>query len=118
MVSAAAYGDGERAEMSSSGGGHYLRGLTASYSPTSHTPEPFTETRKAAEFVAIKPARLLDLVRAGKVRAYPVGLGSKRHHWVFRLSELAEDIANLRKLCFTGNMDAAALVSRRRGSNG
>lgn len=80
-------------------------------------PEPFANTRKAAEFAAIKPPRLLDLVRAGKVRAYPVGLGVKRHQWVFRLSELAEDIASLRNPD-GASMATAALVSRRRQSNG
>jgi hypothetical protein len=80
-------------------------------------PEPFAETRRAAAFAAIKPARLLEMVRAGKVRAYPVGLGSERHQWVFRLSELAEDITSLRNAC-QGNISRAALVSQRRQSNG
>ncbi len=117
MVSAAAEGDGERIAMSSSSSDQDLRALIARFSPTTHTPEPFTETKKAAEFAAIKPARLLDLARAGKIRAYPVGLGSKRHQWVFRLSELAEDITGLRN-AVEANIAAAALVGRRRESNG
>ena len=52
------------------------------------TLEPFVDAVRAAEFLAIKPRRLLDLAREGKVPAYPIGDG-RRRTWRFRISELA-----------------------------
>jgi len=56
-------------------------------------PEPFVSADEAAEFLAIKRRYLLVLARKGIAGAYPLGTGSKRRIWIFRLSELAASIA-------------------------
>ena len=56
------------------------------------TPEPFVSAEKAAEFLSIKRRHLLALARKGIRGAY--ALGHQRRTWVFRLSELAEAVAN------------------------
>ena len=56
-------------------------------------PEPFVSPDEAAQFVAVKRRQLLALARGGIAGAYPVGTGSKRKMWRFRLSELAAAIA-------------------------
>lgn len=50
--------------------------------------EPFVDAKKAAEFVNLRPRRLLQLARDGSIPAYPIGNGQRRV-WRFRLSELA-----------------------------
>ena len=52
--------------------------------------EPFVDAIRAAEFLAVTPRYLLDLTRAGRVPAHPLGLGTKRHVWRYRLSELEQ----------------------------
>jgi len=56
-------------------------------------PEPFVSADEAAQFLAVKRRYLLVLARKGIAGAYPLGTGSKRKIWVFRLSELAASIA-------------------------
>jgi Helix-turn-helix domain len=51
-------------------------------------PEPFVDAARAAEFLSLKPRRLLELARSGELPAYPLGNGLRRV-WRFRLSELA-----------------------------
>jgi hypothetical protein len=51
-------------------------------------PEPFVDAIKAAEFLSLRPRRILELARAQQIPAHPVGAG-KRKQWRFRLSELA-----------------------------
>ena len=53
--------------------------------------EPFVDAARAAEFLAVKPRWLLELARAGKIPAHPLGDG-KRRVWRFRLSELAHSM--------------------------
>lgn len=63
--------------------------------PTAATePERFVSADDAAQFLAIKRRHLLVLARNGIRGAYPAGTGSKRNHWVFRLSELADAITD------------------------
>jgi hypothetical protein len=50
--------------------------------------EPFVDAKKAAEFLNLRPRRLLELARDGSIPAYPIGNGQRRV-WRFRLSELA-----------------------------
>jgi hypothetical protein len=52
-------------------------------------PEPFVSAEEAARFLSVKRRQLLALARSGLVGAYPLGTGSVRKVWVFRLSELA-----------------------------
>jgi hypothetical protein len=52
-------------------------------------PEPFVSADAAAQFLSITRRYLLALARRGIAGAYPVGTGSMRRIWVFRLSELA-----------------------------
>jgi|SRR5579871_166927 len=55
-------------------------------SPTA--PEPFVDANRAAEFLCLRPRRVLELARKGAVPAHPLGAG-QRKVWRFRLSELA-----------------------------
>lgn len=55
--------------------------------------EPFVDATKAAEFVNLRPRRLLQLARAGCIPAYPIGNGERRV-WRFRLSEIASALAS------------------------
>ena len=50
--------------------------------------EPFVDAHAAAEFLNLRPRRVLELARRGVLPAYPVGNGQRRV-WRFRLSELA-----------------------------
>jgi hypothetical protein len=72
------------------------------------TPEPFVSADEAARFLSVTRRYVLELARSGIAGAYPIGTGSKRKVWVFRLSELAEAIVKketsapihkIRKLC-------------------
>jgi hypothetical protein len=54
-------------------------------------PEPFVDPVRAAEFLSIRPRRLLDLARKNVLPAYPIGRGQRRV-WRFRLSELATSV--------------------------
>jgi len=56
--------------------------------------EPFVSADEAAHFVGIRRRELLALARRGIAGAYPLGTGSERHIWVFRLSELAAAITS------------------------
>lgn len=49
--------------------------------------EPFVDAAKAAEFLHLRPRRVLELARRGLIPAYPIGTGLRRV-WRFRLSEL------------------------------
>jgi hypothetical protein len=51
-------------------------------------PERFVDSVVAAKFLSIQPRMLLQLARAGKIPAYPLG-DSQRRVWRFRLSDLA-----------------------------
>ena len=54
--------------------------------------EPFVSPQEAAQFLAVTPRYLLELARRGLAGAYPMGTGSQRKIWRFRLSELATAI--------------------------
>jgi hypothetical protein len=55
-------------------------------------PEPFVSAHEAAHFLSIKRRHLLALARKGIAGAYPIGSGTTRKLWVFRMSELAEAV--------------------------
>lgn len=57
------------------------------------TTEPFVSAEEAAAFLSVKRRYLLALARRGIAGAYPLGTGTKRKVWVFRLSELAAAIS-------------------------
>src|SRR5262249_15849811 len=50
--------------------------------------EPFVDATTAANFLNLRPRRILELARQGSIPAYPVGNGQRRV-WRFRLSEVA-----------------------------
>lgn len=50
--------------------------------------EPFVDANAAAQFLNLRPRRILQLARQGSIPAYPLGNGHRRT-WRFRLSELA-----------------------------
>jgi hypothetical protein len=53
--------------------------------------EPFVDATRAAEFLGIRPRRLLELARGGQIPGYPIGTGVRRT-WRFRLSEISKAI--------------------------
>jgi hypothetical protein len=55
-------------------------------------PEPFVDATRAAEFLGIKPRRVLEMARARQIPAYPLGTGARRT-WRFRLTEICKAIA-------------------------
>ena len=58
----------------------------------SETPERFVDADEAAKFLSLTRRRVLDLARARKLPAHPIGDGTRRI-WRFRLSEIAAAIA-------------------------
>ena len=50
--------------------------------------ERFVDGDEAATFLSLTRRRILELARAGRLPAYPIGDGMRRV-WRFRLSELA-----------------------------
>jgi hypothetical protein len=56
--------------------------------------EPFVSADEAARFLSVTRRHLLTLARKGLAGAYPLGTGTQRKTWVFRLSELAHSITN------------------------
>jgi Helix-turn-helix domain len=56
-------------------------------------PEAFIDADEAAIFLSLPRRRVLDLARAGKLPAHPIGDGARRV-WRFRLSELAAAITS------------------------
>jgi hypothetical protein len=54
-------------------------------------PEKYVDAAVAAEFLSVKPRRVLDMVRAGLVPGHPLGNGTRRV-WRFRLSELESSL--------------------------
>ena len=83
-----------------------MSSLSDTFASVPPTPEPFVSAQEAAQFLSVKRRYLLELARRGIAGAYPLGTGSKRKVWVFRLSELAAAIArdensilNSRKPC-------------------
>ncbi len=58
------------------------------------TSEPFVSADEAARFLSVKRRYVLALARSGLAGAYALGTGTQRRTWVFRLSELANAIAN------------------------
>jgi hypothetical protein len=53
--------------------------------------EPFVDATRAAEFLGIKPRRLLEMARAGQIPGYPLGTGARRT-WRFRITEISKAI--------------------------
>jgi hypothetical protein len=58
-------------------------------------PEPFVDAARAAEFLGLKPRRVLEMARAGQIPAYPLGTGARRT-WRFRLTEICKAIVSRR----------------------
>jgi len=54
--------------------------------------EQFVDADKAADFLKLRPRRVLELARNGSIPAYPIGSGQRRV-WRFRLSEIASALA-------------------------
>ena len=56
--------------------------------------EKYVDAAAASEFLGVTTRFLLDLTRAGRIPGHPLGLGSKRRVWRFRLSELEASLAH------------------------
>ena len=54
-------------------------------------PEPFVDATRAAEFLGIRPRRVLEMARAGEIPAHPLGTGARRT-WRFRLTEICKTV--------------------------
>jgi len=68
--------------------------------------EKYVDAVVASEFLGVTTRFLLDLTRAGRIPGHPLGLGSKRRVWRFRLSELESS------LCHGGTSPAFPTDSR------
>ena len=64
------------------------------------TLEGFVDADEAGKFLSLNRRRILDLARAGKLPAHPIGEGARRL-WRFRLSELAAAISSTGKPWFS-----------------
>jgi excisionase family DNA binding protein len=51
------------------------------------SPELFVDANRVAEWLGIKPRRVLEMARRGQIPAHPLGAG-RRKIWRFRLSEV------------------------------
>ncbi len=69
------------------------------------TLEAFVDADEAAKFLSLTRRRVLDLARAGKLPAHPIGDGVRRI-WRFRLSELAAAIVSTQKSGFASRAEA------------
>jgi len=54
--------------------------------------EKYVDAVVASEFLGVTTRFLLDLTRAGRIPGHPLGLGSKRKIWRFKLSELESSL--------------------------
>src|SRR5882724_11039638 len=54
--------------------------------------ESFVSAEAAADFLAIRRRQLSALTRTGRIPGYPLGTGTKRRVWRYRLSELQEAV--------------------------
>jgi hypothetical protein len=70
------------------------------------TLECFVDADEAGKFLSLNRRRILELARAGKLPAHPIGDGARRV-WRFRLSEIAAALAQTGK---------SGLASRERAS--
>lgn len=78
--------------------------------------EHFVDAQAVAAFLSISRAEVLKLTRQGKIRGYAYK-GYLRHVYRYRLSEVSKDFAAFAYQP-RGTIAAAALVRRRRKSNG
>ena len=62
--------------------------------------EPFVDADEAGKFLSLPRRRVLDLARAGKLPAHPIGDGARRV-WRFRLSEIAAAVSSNTKPWFS-----------------
>ena len=62
----------------------------------SASPERFVSADEAARFLSVTRRYVLELARSGIAGAYPIGTGSQRKIWVFRLSELSQAVMQKR----------------------
>ena len=56
-------------------------------------PEPFVDSKKAAEFLSLTPRHVVALARQGHLPAHPIGIG-QRKTWRFLLTELASAVSS------------------------
>lgn len=80
-------------------------------------PEPFVDAQVVSEFLAIRRAEVLKLVREGKIRGYAYR-GQQRHVYRFRLSEVSSDFVALLTPARSTIPAAAPVSQRRKHSNG
>ena len=55
-------------------------------------PESFVDSITAAEFLSIKPRRVLEMARAHQIPAHPIGTGGRKT-WRFRLYEIEASLS-------------------------
>jgi hypothetical protein len=62
--------------------------------------ESFVDADEAGKFLSLNRRRILELARAGKLPAHPIG-DRERRVWRFRLSELAAAVSSTEKPWFS-----------------
>jgi hypothetical protein len=62
--------------------------------------ERFVDADEAGTFLSLNRRRILELARAGKLPAHPIGEGARRV-WRFRLSEIAAAVTSKTKPWFS-----------------
>ena len=67
------------------------------------TPERFVDADEASRFLSLTRRRVLELARAGKLPAHPLGDGTRRV-WRFRLSALATAVTSKQSVVFTSEV--------------
>jgi hypothetical protein len=78
--------------------------------------ERYVGVDAVAEFIGVPRAQVLRLTRSGIIRAYPMS-GTARHVWKYKLSEVNEDIALLRKPARDKTRDGSPRISVAKGKN-
>jgi hypothetical protein len=95
-------GEFEKSNVVSGSGGawtekHYSpKGAQESRSETFAGFERFVDAEVVADFLSMPRREVVKLTRENKLTAYPIS-GTRRLTYKYRLSEVAEDLANLRK---------------------
>lgn len=83
--------------------------------------EGFVDAAKAAEFLTLRPRRVLEMARDGKLPAHPLGSG-RRKTWRFLLSEIAAAVSSTDKPWFSSrqrtSMVRPTVVPRAIGTEG
>jgi excisionase family DNA binding protein len=57
------------------------------------TPEPYITADHVAEYLSLTRRQVLEMTRRGTIPGYPLGTGSSRRVWRYKLSEIDSALA-------------------------